>query len=135
MSEEFKNSENKPFTVNISDNDFAAEDIPAPESDVPAQKPHKVVRYVETPAPKAEKPKKEKKGGFVGEFLAGAAAGAKSVGESISAGAKSVSEKKPEKAAKAAKEDETQFPKDNKKSSGGFMSKLNSLPVGAIGSC
>ncbi len=146
MSEEFKNSENigeqpaKPFTVNISDEDFAAENIPAPESEVPAsQKPHKVVRYVETPAPKAEQPKKEKKkGGFVGEFIAGAAAGAKTVGEGISAGVKTVSEKKPaEKKAKPAKEDETQFPKDeNKKkapsSQGGFMSKLNSLPIGAV---
>lgn len=142
MSEEFKNSENngeqlnrKPFSVNISDEDFAAEDIPAPESDVPAsQKPHKVVRYVETPAPKAEPHKKEKKkSNFVGEFLAGAAAGAKTVGESISAGAKTVSEKKPEKKAKPVKEDETQFPKDSaKKTEGGFMSKLNSLPVGAV---
>ena len=138
MSEEFKNSanngeelEHKPFAVNISDEDFAAEDIPAPESDVPAQKPHKVVRYVETPAPKAEQPKKEKKkNGFVGEFLAGAAAGAKTVSENISAGAKAVTEKKP---AKTVKEDETQFPKDaKKKSSGGFMNKLNTLPIGAV---
>ncbi|MBR5310741.1 MAG: class B sortase [Oscillospiraceae bacterium] len=148
MSEEFKNSENlgeempkkKNFSVNISDDDFVS-DIPAPESDVsPEQKPHKVVRYVDN-TPKAEKPKKEeKKKGFVGEFLAGAAAGAKTVGEGISAGAKAVSEKKPKaekpvKEVKAIKEDETQFPKDEKKqkpASGGFMSKLNALPVGAV---
>ena len=164
MSEEFKNSENlgeempkkKPFSVNISDDDFV-NDIPAPESDVPAeQKPHKVVRYVDNA--KEEEPrkpaKKEKKKGFVGEFLAGAAAGAKSVGEGISAGVKTVSEKKPKaektekevkpapvkesrpapvKETKAVKEDETQFPKDEKKkTSGGIMSKLNSLPVGAV---
>ena len=158
MSEEFKNSENigseeqkKPFSVNISDEDFAAEDIPAPESDVPAnQKPHKVVRYIET-APKAEKPvkKEKKKQSFMGEFIAGAAAGAKTVGEGISAGVKTVSEKKPkEKTVKAEKpvkeakpapakkieEDETQFPKDNKKKaeSSGLMGKLNALPVGAV---
>ena len=147
MSEEFKNSENfgdempkkKNFSVNISDDDFM-NDIPAPESEVsPEQKPHKVVRYVDN-TPKAEKPKKEeKKKGFVGEFLAGAAAGAKTVGEGISAGAKAVSEKKPKaekpaKAVKTAKEDETQFPKDEKKksSNGGLMSKLNALPVGAV---
>ena len=88
MSEEFKNSENfgdempkkKNFSVNISDDDFM-NDIPAPESEVsPEQKPHKVVRYVDN-TPKAEKPKKEeKKKGFVGEFLAGAAAGFVNVG-------------------------------------------------------
>ncbi len=154
LSEEFKNSENlekKPFTVNISDDDFNAENIPAPESDIPSDgKPHKVVRYVESPkeekAPKAEK----KKGGFMGEFIAGAAAGAKTVGEGISAGVKVVSEKKPEKApkqekapkaekpvkVKAEQEDETQFPKKEKKvssaSSGDFMSKLRALPVGAV---
>ncbi len=159
MSEEFKNSENiteempkkRPFSVNISDDDFV-NDIPAPESDVPAeQKPHKVVRYVDN-APKAEEPKKpakkEKKKSFVGEFLAGAAAGAKTVGEGISAGAKAVAEKKPKaekkpepvkepkpvKEPETVKEDETQFPKDEKKkpAAGGFMSKLNALPVGAV---
>ncbi|MBR3935890.1 MAG: class B sortase [Oscillospiraceae bacterium] len=160
MSEEFKNSENigeempkkKPFSVNISEDDFI-NDIPAPESDVPAeQKPHKVVRYVDN-APKTEAPKKnakKEKKSFVGEFLAGAAAGAKTVGEGISAGAKAVAEKKPktekpvkeaapkaekkEKPVKDIKEDETQFPKDEKKKSanGGFMSKLNALPVGAV---
>ncbi len=167
MSEEFKNSENlgeempkkRPFSVNISDEDFA-NDIPAPEGDVPAnQKPHKVVRYVDN-TPKTEAPKKpakKEKKSFVGEFLAGAAAGAKSVGEGISAGVKTVSEKKPKtekpvkeapkkeaapvkeaapkKASKPVKEDETQFPKDEKKKSaaaGGFMSKLNALPVGAV---
>ncbi|MBR2040842.1 MAG: class B sortase [Oscillospiraceae bacterium] len=102
MSEEFKNSENigekterKPFSVNISDEDFAADSIPAPEGDVPAsQKPHKVVRYVEASAPKAEKGKSR---------------------------------------AKKPNDDEIQFPKDEKKkSSGGFMNKLNSLPVGAV---
>ena len=102
MSEEFKNSENigekterKPFSVNISDEDFAADSIPAPEGDVPAsQKPHKVVRYVEAPAQKAEKGKSR---------------------------------------AKKPNDDEIQFPKDEKKkSSGGFMNKLNSLPVGAV---
>ncbi|MBQ7874793.1 MAG: class B sortase [Oscillospiraceae bacterium] len=148
MSEEFKNSENlgeeqpqrKPFSVNISDEDFAADDIPAPEGDVPSGgKPHKVVRYVDN-APKEEAGSAKKKGGFMGEFIAGAAAGAKSVGEGISAGIKTVSEKKPkeEKPAKAPKPvkeepvDETQFPKDEKKSAGGFMNKLNSLPVGAV---
>ena len=67
MSEEFKNSENlgeempkkKPFSVNISDDDFV-NDIPAPESDVPAeQKPHKVVRYVDNA--KEEEPRKPEK--------------------------------------------------------------------------
>ena len=113
MSEEFKNSENigeempkkKPLSVNISDDEFV-NDIPAPESDVPAeQKPHKVVRYVDN-APKTEAPKKtekKEKKSFVGEFLAGAAAGAKTVGEGISAGAKAVAEKKP-KAEKPVKE-------------------------------
>ena len=152
MSEEFKNSENigeeqskrKPFSVNIPEDDFV-NDIPAPESDVPTDgKPHKVVRYVDN-APKEEKPAKsgKKKNGFVGEFFAGAAAGAKSVGEGISAGIKTVSEKKPNdekpaaRPAKAPKpeNDETQFPKDDKKpakSSGGIMSKLSSLPTGAV---
>ncbi len=163
MSEEFKNSEvkeegKKPFSVNISDEDFAAESIPAPEGDVPADsKPHKVVRYVDN-APKKEEPKAEKKkGGFLGEFIAGAAAGAKTVGEGISAGVKTVSEMadkpkaekteqvkeekpvkkekapKPEKVAPAKAEDETQFPKEEKKTAaGGIMEKLNALPVGAI---
>ena len=105
MSEEFKNNEisgaeqptKKPFSVTIPEDDFV-NDIPAPESDVPSGgKPHKVVRYVES-EPKAEKTSKtEKKKGLVGEFLAGAAAGAKTVGEGISAGMKTVSEKKPSK--------------------------------------
>lgn len=147
MSEELKNSENleensahKPFTVNISEEDFNAEEIPAPEGDAPVQeKPHKVVRYVESP--KEEKPAKENKakGGFLGEFIAGAAAGAKTVGEGISAGVKAVSEKsapKEEKPVKTkesrTKEDETQFPKEENKSSGDFMNKLRALPVGAV---
>lgn len=162
MSEEFKNNEipgekpaKKPFSVNIPEDDFI-NDIPAPESDVPAgEKPHKVVRYVDN-EPKAEKaPKTEKKkGGFVGEFFAGAAAGAKSVGEGISAGIKTVSEKKPktekpekeqkpakepkpvkEKPVKAVETDETQFPKDEKKKASpldGIMAKLNALPTKAV---
>ena len=104
LSEEFKKDENtvteqpskKPFSVTIPEDDFV-NDIPAPESDVPAsERPHKVVRYVES-EPKKEKPKKteKKKNGIVGEFFAGAAAGAKTVGEGISAGIKTVSEKKP----------------------------------------
>ena len=143
MSEEMKNSfdpekeqqSKKPFSVNISDEDFAADDIPAPENDVPSDgKTHKVVRYVDN-APKNKEAKSEKKkGNAFGDFFAGAAAGAKTVGEGISAGIKSVSEKKPkeEKTAKAEKFDETQFPKDDKKTSGGFMSKLNALPIGAV---
>ena len=88
MSEEIKNSENlgseqptkKPFSVTIPEDDFV-NDIPAPETDVPADaKPRKVVRYVDN-APKKEPETKKKKGGFVGEFLAGAAAGAKTVAE------------------------------------------------------
>ena len=99
MSEEIKNSENlgseqptkKPFSVTIPEDDFV-NDIPAPETDVPADaKPRKVVRYVDN-APKKEPETKKKKGGFVGEFLAGAAAGAKTVSEGISSGAKTVSE-------------------------------------------
>lgn len=145
MSEENKNSltpeeeqqNSKPFSVNIADEDFAADDIPAPESDVPSDgKAHKVVRYVDNAPKEKEQKAEKKKGGFFGEFLAGAAAGAKTVGEGISAGIKTVSEKKPaevkEKAEKEEKVDETQFPKDEKKSSGSFMSKLNSLPIGAV---
>ena len=158
LSEEFKKDENtvteqpskKPFSVTIPEDDFV-NDIPAPESDVPAgERPHKVVRYVES-EPKKEKPKKteKKKNGIVGEFFAGAAAGAKTVGEGISAGIKTVSEKKPkaekpvkepkpikEKPAKPVEVDETQFPKDDKKSSGspldGIMKKLNALPTKAV---
>ena len=110
MSEEIKKNESpedgqkKNFSVNIPEDDFI-DGIPAPEGEAPVNgRPHKVVRYVDN-SPKQEKPSKEKKkkGGFVGEFLAGAAAGAKTVGEGISAGIKTVSEKKPktEKAAKA----------------------------------
>ena len=143
MSEEIKNNvpeeAKKPFSVNIPEDDFV-NDIPAPESDVPAsEKPHKVVRYVDN-APKEEKPAKteKKKSGFVGEFLAGAAAGAKTVGEGIAAGAKTVSEKKPkaEKKAKPAASDETQFPKEDKKpkaaATGGIMDKIKALPTGAV---
>ena len=112
MSEEIKKNESsedgqkKTFSVNIPEDDFI-DDIPAPEGEVPSDgKPHKVVRYVDS-SPKAEKPAKEKKkkGGIVGEFFAGAAAGAKTVGEGISAGIKTVSEMKPkaEKPAKAEK--------------------------------
>ena len=140
--------EKKPFSVNIPEDDFV-NDIPAPETEVPAEgKPHKVVRYVETEA-KAEKTKKEKKKtGIVGEFLAGAAAGAKTVGEGISAGIKTVSEKpakaektvkekpaKAEKPAKPVKEDETQFPKDEKKKDCalcGILEKVKKLPNSAI---
>ena len=153
MSEEFKNSENlgaeqpnkKPFSVTIPEDDFV-NDIPAPETEVPTNsKPHKVVRYVEsTPKKEPETKAKKKKGNIVGEFFAGAAAGAKTVGEGISAGIKTVSEKKPkaekpvkEKPVKTAKteEDETQFLKDEKKvskTSSGIMNKLNALPTGAI---
>jgi len=112
LSEEIKKNESsedgqkKTFSVNIPEDDFI-DDIPAPEGEVPSDgKPHKVVRYVDS-SPKAEKPAKEKKkkGGIVGEFFAGAAAGAKTVGEGISAGIKTVSEMKPkaEKSAKAEK--------------------------------
>ena len=173
MSEEFKNSENigaeqpakKPFSVTIPEDDFI-NDIPAPETDVPADaKPHKVVRYVDNaPKKEPETASKKKKGGLVGEFFAGAAAGAKTVSEGISSGAKTVSEgisagiktvsekkpkaekpvkekpvkekpAKPVKPAKEAENDETQFlPKESKKvaKSGGFMSKLNALPTGAV---
>ena len=148
MSEEFKNSENlgneqpnkKPFSVTIPEDDFV-NDIPAPEAEVPADaKPHKVVRYVDNSPKKEPENQSKKKNGFVGEFFAGAAAGAKTVSEGISAGIKTVSEKKPkaEKPAKPAKKienDETQFlPKEEKKAakSGGFMSKLNALPTGAV---
>ena len=152
MSEEFKNSENlgneqptkKPFSVNIPEDDFV-NDIPAPETEVPADaKPHKVVRYVDNAPKKEPETKSKKKNGFVGEFFAGAAAGAKTVGEGISAGIKTVSEKKP-KAEKPVKEkpakkvekvenDETQFLKDEKKACpvSGIMSKLNALPIGAV---
>lgn len=164
MSEEFKNSENlgaeqpnkKPFSVTIPEDDFV-NDIPAPETEVPADaKPHKVVRYVESaPKKEPETKAKKKKGSVVGEFFAGAAAGAKTVGEGISAGIKTVSEKKPkaekpvkekpvktekpvkpEKPAVKKAEDETQFLKDEKKagsgSLSGIMNKLNALPTGAI---
>ncbi len=154
MSEEFKNSENlgneqpnkKPFSVTIPEDDFV-NDIPAPETEVSSDaKPHKVVRYVDnTPKREPENKSKKKKNGFVGEFFAGAAAGAKTVGEGISAGIKTVSEKKPKaekpvkekpvKPARTAENDETQFlPKEGKKvsRSGGIMNKLNALPTGAI---
>ncbi len=161
MSEELKNSgaeqpAKKPFSVTIPEDDFV-NDIPAPESDVPvSEKTHKVVRYVES-EPKKEKPKKpeKKKSGFVGEFFAGAAAGAKSVSEGISAGIKTVSEKKPktekpakepkpikepkpvkEKPVKIEEVDETQFPKDDKKVSkspfDGIMKKINALPTKTV---
>ena len=103
MSEEIKNSENlgseqpakKPFSVTIPEDDFV-NDIPAPETEVPADaKPHKVVRYVDNAPKKEPEAKSKKKNGFVGEFIAGAAAGAKTVSEGISAGIKTVSEKKP----------------------------------------
>lgn len=155
MSEEIKNSENlgseqpakKPFSVTIPEDDFV-NDIPAPETEVPADaKPHKVVRYVDNAPKKEPEAKSKKKNGFVGEFIAGAAAGAKTVSEGISAGIKTVSEKKPkaektvqekpvkEKPAKTVENDETQFlPKESKKAAktGGIMSKLNALPTGAV---
>ncbi|MBQ2898919.1 MAG: hypothetical protein IJE28_04170, partial [Oscillospiraceae bacterium] len=121
MSEEIKKNESsedgqkKTFSVNIPEDDFI-DDIPAPEGEVPSDgKPHKVVRYVDS-SPKAEKPAKEKKkkGGIVGEFFAGAAAGAKTVGEGISAGIKTVSEKKP-KAEKAEKPVKAEKPKKAEK--------------------
>ncbi len=168
MSEEFKNSENtgaeqpekKPFSVTIPEDDFV-NDIPAPESEIPAEgKSRKVVRYVDN-APKTEKPQKseKKKSGFVGEFFAGAAAGAKTVSEGISAGIKTISEKKskaekpaeekpikekpvkaekPEKVQKPVETDETQFPKDEKKVPAlppvlsGIMEKVNSLPTKTV---
>ena len=156
MSEEYKNSENfggeqpnkKPFSVTIPEDDFV-NDIPAPETEVPADaKPHKVVRYVDNTPKKEPETKSKKKNGFVGEFFAGAAAGAKTVSEGISAGIKTVSEKKPKeekpvkekltkpaKTAKPVENDETQFlPKEGKKvsRSGGIMNKLNALPTGAV---
>ncbi len=161
MSEEFKNSENiggeqpgkKPFSVNIPEDDFV-NDIPAPESDVPTEnKPRKVVRFVDN-APKAEPAEKpaKKKSGFIGEFFAGAAAGAKTVGEGISAGIKTVSEMKPktdkkpaepkeEKAAPAIETaepktadysaDEASFPEKEKKQNA-LMSKLYALPTKTV---
>jgi len=139
LSEEQK----KNFSVNIPDEDFI-DDIPVPEDGVsPEGKPRKVVRYVDN-SPKEEKPAKEKKkNNFVGEFFAGAAAGAKTVGEGISAGIKTVSEKKPkpEKAKPAAPKkeevaDETQFPKDEKPAKenplSGIMDKLKNLPTKTV---
>ena len=144
MSEEQK----KPFSVNIPEDDFV-DDIPVPEDGTSSDgKPHKVVRYVDN-SPKEEKAAKEKKkNSFVGEFLAGAAAGAKTVGEGISAGIKTVSEKKPaaekkpkpEKAKPAAPKaevvDETQFPKDEKPAKenplSGIMDKLKNLPTKTV---
>ncbi len=146
MSEEFKNSENlgteqqgkKPFSVNIPEDDFINE-IPAPETDSPKTKSHKVVRYVETAPEKAPESKSDKKkSGAVGEFFAGAAAGAKTVGEGISAGIKTISEKKPKtekpKAEKSKAVAESQFPKDENKAStmSGIINKLNALPTGAV---
>ena len=165
MSEEFKNSENvggeqpgkKPFSVNIPEDDFV-NDIPAPESDVPTDgKPHKVVRFVDnTPAEEPKEKTAKKKGGFIGEFFAGAAAGAKTVGEGISAGIKTVSEMKPksdkkeaEPAAEKAKPvkekpapkaepetvaddvDEASFPEKEKKPNA-LMSKINALPTKTV---
>lgn len=87
-------NEAKPESLNI-------DDIPVPvDEETPSTKTHKVVRVVEVnrqsaaaPAPE-QKPAAKKKSGFLGEFFSGAAAGAKEVGESISAGLKSVTEKK-----------------------------------------
>ena len=144
MSEEQK----KPFSVNIPEDDFV-DDIPVPEDGTSSDgKHHKVVRYVDN-SPKEEKAAKEKKkNSFVGEFFAGAAAGAKTVGEGISAGIKTVSEKKPaaekkpkpEKAKPAAPKaetvDETQFPKDEKTAKenplSGIMDKLKNLPTKTV---
>lgn len=80
--------ETKPENLNI-------DDIPVPvDEDAPVSKFHKVVRVVEVnrqqSAPAEEKPAPKKKGGFFSDFIAGAAAGAKEVGEGISAGLKTV---------------------------------------------
>ena len=106
MSDDFKNpdvsGENEPSprkrpSVSSEDESFAS-DIPVPSDEEPTEKkPHKIVRVVEVAPQKKEynddpgwdddkKKKKEKKGGFIGEFFAGAAAGAKTVGKNISAG-------------------------------------------------
>lgn len=146
MSEETKKNEiaedeqKKNFSVTIPEDDFI-DDIPAPESDVPADgNPHKVVRYVDN-TPKTEKSEK-KKGNIVGEFFAGAAAGAKTVGEGISAGIKTISEKKPKtekseeaREPKIEEPDETQFPKEEKSGESplsAIKAKLDSLPTAAV---
>lgn len=119
-----------------TDEEFA-DTIPSPE-EAPTGRTHKVVRVVEPEHKEPEKPKKQKKG-FLGEFLAGAAEGAKTVGENISAGAKTLTEKKetPEKVKKAEETpvDEISFePKESKKASpvAGLTKKLDKLPTGAI---
>lgn len=145
MSDEFKNNEKqntennkKHFSVTIPEDDFI-DSIPTPETGSSDSKPHKVVRYVDNSPKKEQKSTPEKKKtNFVGEFFACAAAGAKTVGEGISAGIKTVSEKKPhtDKQPKTEKKsviDETKFPeKDKKVSSGKFTDKLNALPTGAV---
>ncbi len=181
MSDDFKNQDidgksepsvkkrpsNKPV-----DESFV-EDIPIPsDGETIENKPHKIVRVVEVETQKKEytedpswedskKQKKDKKGGFIGEFFAGAAAGAKTIGKNISAGIDSVagSDKKSGKKGSTAPkaEDSTLKPtaekpktdaaeastqtgeKKNDKAknpqntfASSLMDKIHSLPIGAV---
>ncbi len=170
MSDDLKNQdipgENEPNVKkrpsSKPEDESFANDIPVPsDGENDGNKPHKIVRVVEVPSQKKEytedpswdddkksKKSKDKKGGFIGEFFSGAAAGAKTVGKNISAGIDSVagaknkdgeeksSEKKAEepKAEKHTEEKKTKPVSGGaKKASGGdLMKKLNSLPTGAV---
>ena len=113
-------------SINSDEKEFA-DSIPTPE-DVPVfEKPHKIVRVVEVKEEKTEKEPAKK--GFLGEFFAGAAAGAKTLGESISSGLKNAASKA-EKSQDKALDDEISF--DTEKKSTGFTDKIRSLPTKTV---
>lgn len=118
------NDETRP--VNPGEEEFA-DSIPTPE-DVPAsEKPHKIVRVVET---NEEKPKKgSDKKGFIGEFFAGAAAGAKTIGENISSGVKNAAPKA-EKVPHSTVDEEISF--GDEKKSANIKDKFFGLPTKAV---
>ncbi|MCQ2386036.1 MAG: class B sortase [Clostridia bacterium] len=118
------NDETRP--VNPGEEEFA-DSIPAPEDVSASEKPHKIVRVVET---NEEKPKKgSDKKGFIGEFFAGAAAGAKTLGENISSGVKNAAPKA-EKVPHSTVDEEISF--GDEKKSANIKDKFFGLPTKAV---
>ena len=112
-------------SANPDEKEFA-DSIPTPEDAPVSEKPHKIVRIVEV---ENKKEQKEPQKGFIGEFFAGAAAGAKTLGDSISSGVKNAAQKA-EKHENKALDDEVSF--NTEKKSSGFTDKLRALPTGTV---
>lgn len=112
-------------SANPDEKEFA-DSIPTPEDAPVSEKPHKIVRIVEV---ENKKEQKEPQKGFIGEFFAGAAAGAKTLGDSISSGVKNAAQKA-EKPENKALDDEVSF--NTEKKSSGFTDKLRALPTGTV---